>query len=233
LLCGKPLKSCGHTLFKKKISVWVIAAMAFGGSVVTLLLVVAFVFCCLRKKSTDESGTQITNPNPLSDKRTEKPKEEFSSVVPNPECSKLVFFEGFSYNFDLDDLLRASAEVIGKGSFGVSYKAVLDELTTVVVKRLSNVDATKIEFQQQLELIRGVGKHQNVATLHAFYYSTDEKLLLYDYYAAGSLMALLHGTYISLFDVWIYVLQLIIMIITSLVLEKSMNRVCFFSYLSI
>jgi serine/threonine protein kinase len=112
----------------------------------------------------------------------------------------------------------------------------------VVVKRLSNVDATKIEFQQQLELIRGVGKHQNVATLHAFYYSTDEKLLLYDYYAAGSLMALLHGTYISLFDVWIYVLQLITivvfynhdkLIITSLVLEKSMNRVCFFSYLSI
>ncbi|GJZ11913.1 probable inactive receptor kinase [Tanacetum coccineum] len=193
LLCGKPLKSCGHTLFKKKISVWAVAAMAFGGTVVTFLLVVAFVFCCLRKKSTNESGAQITNPNPLNDKRTEKPKEEFSSGVPYPDRNKLVFFEGSSYNFDIDDLLRASAEVIGKGSFGVSYKAALDELTTVVVKRLSHVDATKLEFQQQLELIRRVGKHQNVATLHAFYYSTDEKLLLYDYYAAGSLMALLHG----------------------------------------
>ncbi|GJT78414.1 probable inactive receptor kinase [Tanacetum coccineum] len=175
LLCGKPLKSCRHTLFKKKFSVWAVAAMAF----VTLLLVVAFVFGCLRKKSSDE--------------RTEKPKEEFSSGPYPPEHNKLVFFEGSSYNFNLDDLLSASAEVIGRGSLGVSYKAALDELTTVVMKRLSHVDATKLEFQQQLELIRSVGKHQNVATLHAFYYSTDEKLLLYDYYAAGSLMALLHG----------------------------------------
>nr|GEU89243.1 probable inactive receptor kinase At5g58300 [Tanacetum cinerariifolium] len=153
LLCGKPLKSCGHTLFKKKFSVWAVAAMAFGGTVVTFLLVVAFVFFCLRKNTTDESGAQITNPNPLKDKRTEKPKEEFSSG-PYPDRNKLVFFEG-SYNFNLDDLLRASAD--------------------------------------QLELIRSVGKHQNVATLHAFYYSTRDKLLLYDYYAAGSLMALFHG----------------------------------------
>ncbi|KAK9081913.1 hypothetical protein Syun_030750 [Stephania yunnanensis] len=31
--------------------------------------------------------------------------------------------------FDLEDLLRASAEVLGKGSVGTSYKAVLEEGT--------------------------------------------------------------------------------------------------------
>jgi hypothetical protein len=41
------------------------------------------------------------------------------------EPSRLVFLgKGAGYNFDLEDLLRASAEVLGKGSVGTSYKAV-------------------------------------------------------------------------------------------------------------
>ena len=32
------------------------------------------------------------------------------------ERNKLVFMEGGGYSFDLEDLLRASAEVLGKGS---------------------------------------------------------------------------------------------------------------------
>ncbi|GKE85206.1 hypothetical protein Tco_1558948, partial [Tanacetum coccineum] len=42
------------------------------------------------------------------------------------EKNKLVFLEGSVYNFDLEDLLRASAEVLGKGSYGTAYKAILD-----------------------------------------------------------------------------------------------------------
>ena len=59
------------------------------------------------------------------------------------ERNKLVFMEGGGYSFDLEDLLRASAEVLGKGSVGTSYKAVLEEGTTVVVKRLKNVVVSK------------------------------------------------------------------------------------------
>ncbi|KAK9114836.1 hypothetical protein Syun_021633 [Stephania yunnanensis] len=57
--------------------------------------------------------------------------------------------------FDLEDLLRASAEVLGKGSVGTSYKAVLEEGTTVVVKRLKDVVVTKREFEVQLEVEEG------------------------------------------------------------------------------
>ncbi|KAK9118244.1 hypothetical protein Scep_016337 [Stephania cephalantha] len=87
------------------------------------------------------------------------------------------------------DLLRASAEVLGKGSVGTSYKAVLEEGTTVVVKRLKDVVVTKIEFEVQME---GLGKvnHENIVPLRAFYYSKDEKLLVYDFMPAGSLSAL-------------------------------------------
>ncbi|GFY99487.1 leucine-rich repeat protein kinase family protein [Actinidia rufa] len=126
--------------------------------------------------------------------RSEKPKEEFGSGVQEPEKNKLVFFEGSSYNFDLDDLLRASAEVLGKGSYGTAYKAVLEESTTVVVKRLKEVVVGKKEFEQQMEIVGRVGQHPNVVPLRAYYYSKDEKLLVYDYFQGGSLCTLLHGS---------------------------------------
>ncbi|KAL0389148.1 UNVERIFIED_CONTAM: putative inactive receptor kinase [Sesamum calycinum] len=125
--------------------------------------------------------------------RSEKPGEEFGSGVQEPEKNKLVFFEGCSYNFDLEDLLRASAEVLGKGSFGTGYKAILEESTTVVVKRLKEVIVGKKDFEQQMEMIGRVGQHPNVVPLRAYYYSKDEKLLVHDYYPSGSLAALLHG----------------------------------------
>ena len=108
------------------------------------------------------------------------------------ERNKLVFMEGGGYSFDLEDLLRASAEVLGKGSVGTSYKAVLEEGTTVVVKRLKDVVVSKREFDSQMEMLGRV-KHDNVVPLRAYYFSKDEKLLVYDYLPNGSLSALLHG----------------------------------------
>ena len=97
------------------------------------------------------------------------------------------------FGFGFEYLLKASAEVLGKGSMGTSYKAILEDGTTVVVKRLKDVAAAKREFEARMEVVGNV-KHENVVPLRAFYYSKDEKLLVYDYMAAGSLSALLHGT---------------------------------------
>ncbi|KAF5818341.1 putative transferase, protein kinase RLK-Pelle-LRR-III family [Helianthus annuus] len=103
-----------------------------------------------------------------------------------------MFFDGRIYSFDLEDLLRASVEVLGKGSVGTSYKAVLEEGTTVVVKRVKDVVVTEKEFEAQMEIL-GKMKNGNVVPLRAFYYSKDEKLLVSDFMPAGSLYALLHG----------------------------------------
>ncbi|KAJ0951654.1 putative transferase, protein kinase RLK-Pelle-LRR-III family [Helianthus annuus] len=103
-----------------------------------------------------------------------------------------MFFDGRIYSFDLEDLLRASAEVLGKGSVGTSYKAVLEKGTTVVVKRVKDVVVTKKEFEAQMEIL-GKMKNGNVVPLRAFYCSKDEKLLVSDFMPAGSLYALLHG----------------------------------------
>ncbi|KAF8380108.1 hypothetical protein HHK36_027579 [Tetracentron sinense] len=106
--------------------------------------------------------------------------------------NRLVFFDGCNYVFDLEDLLRASAEVLGKGTFGTVYKAVLEEATTVVVKRLKEVSVGKREFEQQMEVVGSI-RHENVVELRAYYYSKDEKLMVYDYYSQGSVSAMLHG----------------------------------------
>ncbi|KAH6765753.1 Leucine-rich repeat protein kinase family protein [Perilla frutescens var. hirtella] len=206
-LCGLPLSPCFpvsppstpsspvppsvRQTSTKKLSLGAIIAIAVGGAVLLFLIALILFVCLFKRKQNDEGAAPKIKSSGVG--RTEKPSEEFGSGVQEPEKNKLVFFEGCSYNFDLEDLLRASAEVLGKGSFGTAYKAVLEESTTVVVKRLKEVIVGKKDFEQQMEVVGRVGQHPNIVPLRAYYYSKDEKLLVYDYYPNGSLAGLLHG----------------------------------------
>jgi len=110
------------------------------------------------------------------------------------ERGRMVFFEG-EKRFELEDLLRASAEMLGKGGFGTAYKAVLDDGNVVAVKRLKDAQITgKREFEQHMELL-GRLRHPNVVSLRAYYFAREEKLLVYDYMPNATLFWLLHGTY--------------------------------------
>ncbi|GAB4831919.1 hypothetical protein Ancab_005934 [Ancistrocladus abbreviatus] len=51
----------------------------------------------------------------------------------------LVFLGNARIMFDLDDLMRSLAEVLGEGLFGTTYKAVLKSETIIEVKRLKDV----------------------------------------------------------------------------------------------
>ncbi|KAK1260095.1 putative inactive receptor kinase [Acorus gramineus] len=175
----------------------IIAISVASVSVLLLLVLLLLVFCVFRRKR--QRPTKPTGKGPPSGAvtavetgTTSSSKDDIGALAES-ERNKLVFFEGGLYSFDLEDLLRASAEVLGKGIVGTSYKAVLEEGTTVVVKRLKDVAVTKREFEVQMEVLGRV-KHENVVPLRAFYYSKDEKLLVYDYFPAGSLSALLHGS---------------------------------------
>jgi len=129
--------------------------------------------------------------------KTASEKMDFSGGAQTPEMerSKLVFFDR-KKQFELEDLLRASAEMLGKGSFGTAYKAVLDDGCVVAVKRLKDVNPSgKKEFDQHMELI-GKLRHPHIVRLRAYYYAKEEKLLVYDYLPNGSLYSLLHGQWI-------------------------------------
>ncbi|GJW33905.1 probable inactive receptor kinase isoform X1 [Tanacetum coccineum] len=217
-LCGLPLRPCSPILSplphppplppatatppplvapqqksSKKLPLWAIIAIAVGGGVAIILLVVLSLCCCLKKKRRNRDEARVRKGKSSLGERGEKPTEEFGGEVQDIENNKMVFFGGCSYNFDLEDLLRSSAEVLGKGSYGTAYKAALEESVIVVVKRLKEVVVGQKEFEQQMEVIGRIDPHPNVVPLRAYYYSKDEKLLVYDYISTGSLLTLLHG----------------------------------------
>ncbi|KAL0400920.1 UNVERIFIED_CONTAM: putative inactive receptor kinase [Sesamum latifolium] len=104
---------------------------------------------------------------------------------------KLVFVEDANPKFELEDLLKASGEVLGKGTFGSSYKARLENGNTVMVKRSKDVSVSFVDFQRHMNVI-GKLRHENIDKPRAYYYSRDEKLLVYDSYDKPSLSDLLH-----------------------------------------
>lgn len=214
-LCGGPLPPCNpffpspapsperppsplHHKKSPKLSRAAIIAISVGAALILFLLLLILIICLRQRgrspkvaKPPATAATSIA----MGEAGTSSSKDDLTSgsAQGGGERNKLVFFDGGIYSFDLEDLLRASAEVLGKGSVGTSYKAVLEEGTTVVVKRLKDVFVTKKDFDMQMEVL-GKIKHDNVLPLRAFYFSKDEKLLVCDYMPAGSLSALLHGS---------------------------------------
>ncbi|KAK7275273.1 hypothetical protein RIF29_16384 [Crotalaria pallida] len=156
------------------------------GDVLALAVVALLLFCCLRRYFKSEKEKE---PNHVPEGDVElvyAPKAVVS------EKGGMVFVEG-AKRFEVEELLRASAQMLGKGSYGTSYKAVLDDGSVVAVKRLKDVEiGGRREFEQQMEVI-GRLRHPNVVSLRAYYFAKEEKLLVSDYVANGSLFWLLHG----------------------------------------
>nr|Q40902.1 RecName: Full=Pollen receptor-like kinase 1 [Petunia integrifolia]AAA33715.1 receptor kinase [Petunia integrifolia subsp. inflata] len=106
---------------------------------------------------------------------------------------KLSFVRDDRPRFDLQDLLRASAEVLGSGNLGSSYKALLMDGQAVVVKRFKQMNhVAKEDFHEHMRRL-GRLTHPNLLPLVAYYYRKEEKLLVYDYASNGSLASHLHG----------------------------------------
>ncbi|XP_016458891.2 pollen receptor-like kinase 4 [Nicotiana tabacum] len=108
------------------------------------------------------------------------------------EKGKLIFL-GSEIKFELEHLLRASAEGLGKGNFGNCYKAMLVDGPTVVVKRLRDLKPlTNEEFVRQVRAIADQN-HPNLLPLLGYYNTKDEKLLLLKFAPNGSLYNRIHG----------------------------------------
>ncbi|KAK9063718.1 hypothetical protein SSX86_017590 [Deinandra increscens subsp. villosa] len=119
-------------------------------------------------------------------------KDESETLSEHVEQYDLVALDA-QLGFDLDELLKASAFVLGKSGIGIVYKVVLEDGLTLAVRRLGEGGSQRFkEFQTEVEAI-GKLKHPNVVTLRAYYWSVDEKLLIYDYIPNGHLGTAIHG----------------------------------------
>ncbi|XP_062112989.1 inactive leucine-rich repeat receptor-like serine/threonine-protein kinase At1g60630 [Humulus lupulus] len=97
-------------------------------------------------------------------------------------------------NYSLEDLLKASAETLGRGSIGSTYKAVMESGFIVTVKRLKDAKYPRLdEFRRQMEVL-GRLRHPNLVPLRAYFQAREERLLVYDYFPNGSLFSLIHGS---------------------------------------
>ncbi|KAG5615419.1 hypothetical protein H5410_015243 [Solanum commersonii] len=153
----------------------VVVSLISGVSVVIGVMFVS-VLVLRRKWKLDEGK--------MGKEKLEKPEE-------GQKGKYVVLDEGFG--MELEDLLRASAYVVGKSRSGIVYKVVAGA-TVVAVRRLSEGDVTwKFkEFETEVEAIGRV-QHPNVVRLRAYYYASDEKLLVTDFIRNGTLHNALHG----------------------------------------
>ncbi|KAK7407241.1 hypothetical protein VNO78_08980 [Psophocarpus tetragonolobus] len=80
-----------------------------------------------------------------------------------------------------------SKNILGRGGFGIVYKACLNDGSVVAVKRLKdyNVAGGEIQFQTEVETI-SLAVHKNLLRLSGFCSTQHERLLVYPYMPNGS-----------------------------------------------
>ncbi|KAD4888193.1 hypothetical protein E3N88_20266 [Mikania micrantha] len=195
------------------------------GFVIALLIVIAFVlsiFAILNKRkyqhrtksvafsSDEELETENVNSNAvaaistntatgvrIANKEVEIKDQKLQLPQQHRERSgNLIFCEGETAMYGLEQLMSASAELLGRGTIGTTYKAVMDNRLIVTVKRL---DAGKTAitsgeaFEKHLEAVGGL-RHPNLVPVRAYFQAKQERLVIYDYQPNGSLFNLIHGS---------------------------------------
>ncbi|KAL5974216.1 actin-regulating kinase prk1 [Asimina triloba] len=200
-LCGKPMENkCKKS---KTMSTPLLIALIIVGTTAALAIAGTILIVMRRLRTSQDTGS--SNPKKAassvrdgaedaSPEYAGAQEKKAAAAVKDYGQGTLVFAREYERGkFELQDLLRASAQVLGNGTLGSTYKAILLSGPTVAVKRHREMSGVgKEEFQDHMKTL-GKLTHPNLLPLLAFYYRKEEKLLVSDYADHGSLMQLLHG----------------------------------------
>ncbi|XVF09369.1 hypothetical protein REPUB_Repub07fG0086800 [Reevesia pubescens] len=204
-LCGNPLKkkcpvppsptplpsNSGKKSFEARNLAFIVAVSVL----VPVLVIFVFVFLWYYKRVRRKERAKRQNAGDASIGLVAEKKIRLrpsQRAEYSERTGELEFFDKNIPVFDLDDLLRASAEVLGKGKLGTTYKATLESGIVVAVKRVKDKNGLrKKEFIQQMQLL-GKLRHQNLAQIISFYNSKEEKLIIYEFVPNSNLFELLH-----------------------------------------
>lgn len=217
--CGAPSPKPAPTPPEKKKKkskaklIGIIAGSVAGGVLIFVLLLTLLIFCCRRKKSRlspreDRKGKGIAEggagaASSETERDIERKDRGFSWERSEEGAVGTLVFLGASdsgetttnvVRYTMEDLLKASAETLGRGTLGSTYKAVMESGFIVTVKRLKNARYPRMEeFKRHVEIL-GQLRHPNLVSLRAYFQAKEERLLVYDYFPNGSLFTLIHGT---------------------------------------
>ncbi|CAH2038329.1 unnamed protein product [Thlaspi arvense] len=187
----------------------IIAGSVAGGVLIFILLLTLIIFCWRRKRRSkspreDRKGKGIAEAEGATSAETERDIERkdrgFSWERGEEGAVGTLVFLGTGdsgetvVRYTMEDLLKASAETLGRGTLGSTYKAVMESGFIVTVKRLKNARYPRMEeFKRHVEIL-GQLTHPNLVPLRAYFQAKEERLLVYDYFPNGSLFTLIHGT---------------------------------------
>ncbi|XP_019071195.1 probably inactive leucine-rich repeat receptor-like protein kinase IMK2 isoform X2 [Solanum lycopersicum] len=181
----------------RKLSTKDVILIASGALLVVLLLLCCMLLCCLiRKKANSraKNGGKAGGLATTTGRGAKSVPAVGGAEVESGEAGgKLVHFDG-PFVFAADDLLCATAEIMGKSTYGTAYKATLEDGNQVAVKRLrEKITKGQKEFEAEVAEL-GKIRHPNILALRAYYLGPKgEKLLVYDYMSNGSLSSFLHA----------------------------------------
>lgn len=211
-LCGKPLpNTCPTSASPKKRSKIRPGerVLMFLGYIILGTILIAFAFLMFTRKKTDaervEGGKKeateadINSSSVYIDYKAEGSKSEYSIPLSAESAmmstSLIVPMNSAMKDLKFEDLLKAPAELLGRGKFSSMYKVIFEGKGNLAVKRIKDWAMSSGEFRVRMEKIDQV-HHRNVLPLLAFYSSNDEKLVVYEYQPNGSLLKLLHGKFV-------------------------------------
>ncbi|XP_040384636.1 probable leucine-rich repeat receptor-like protein kinase IMK3 [Oryza brachyantha] len=188
-----------HRKFTTKELALIIAGIVVG--ILVLLALCCLLLCFLTKKGSGSrsGGKQMASKaaggaGAATGGRGEKPGSGAAEVESGGEVGgKLVHFDG-PMAFTADDLLCATAEIMGKSTYGTVYKATLEDGSLVAVKRLrEKITKGHKDFEAEAAVL-GKIRHPNLLPLRAYYLGPKgEKLLVLDFMPNGSLSQFLHA----------------------------------------
>jgi len=211
-LCGKPLDTKCSSPYnhssepksstKKTSSKFLyIVAAAVAALAASLIIIGVVIFLIRRRKKKQPLLSAEPGPSSLQMRAgiQESERGQGSYHSQNRAAKKMIHTTKLSFlrddkgKFELQDLLKASAEILGSGCFGASYKTLLSNGSVMVVKRFKHMNSAGIdEFQEHMKRL-GRLNHENLLPIVAYYYKKEEKLFVSDFVANGSLAAHLHG----------------------------------------
>ncbi|KAL3632128.1 hypothetical protein CASFOL_025112 [Castilleja foliolosa] len=178
----------GHN--RKKI---IILTLVISCTIFTIILLLYLFF----------SRRKVNSKSEVDEKDLEEISFNSSTVIPEhtKESSLLVMFPTEDSNKTKDltiaDILKATdnfnqAKIIGRGGFGMVFKATLSDETIVAVKKIpGDTGLMEREFRAEVEAL-STAQHKNIVNLQGYCLHDGYRLLIYSYMENGSLEYWLH-----------------------------------------
>ncbi|XP_073263748.1 probably inactive leucine-rich repeat receptor-like protein kinase At5g48380 isoform X2 [Populus alba] len=183
-LCGMPLSSCPS--ISKKTNTGIIAGAAIGGVTIAAIGVAIGMFFYYRRVSMMRKLKKDDDPE----------GNKWAKGLKGVKGIKVSLFEKSVSKMKLSDLLKATnhfhkENIIGTGRTGAVYKAVLEDGTPLMVKRLQDSQHSEKEFVSEMATLGSV-KHSNLVPLLGYCVANKERFLVYKHMPNGTLYDHIH-----------------------------------------